>query len=165
MKINAGCGRKVLDGWYNIDLAIHPKAPRPPELLCDVRSIPLPDGCADELMAIHLFEHVPVWDVDAMLKEWRRLLRNGGRLTLEMPDIVKAARNLLAGLPDQQTMWAIYGDPGPRDPLNGHRWGWTFKTLKPVLELNGFTGVIERPTQFHPAGQKHRDFRVEATAA
>lgn len=165
MKINAGCGRKILDGWTNVDLAVHPKAPREPDIIADVRAIPLPDGCADELMAIHLFEHVPVWDVDGMLTEWRRLLKPGGKLVLEMPDIVKAAKNLIAGKGDQQSMWAIYGDPGPRDPLNGHHWGWTCKTIRPVLERNGFRNVTEHPTQHHPAGHGHRDFRVEAIAA
>lgn len=164
MRLNLGCGRRVTDGWVNIDLAVHPQAPRPPDIIADVRKVPLPDGCAVELMAIHLFEHVNHWDVDPMLKEWRRLLKRGGRLILEMPDIVKAAKNLLAGKSDQQTMWAIYGDPGPRQELNGHRWGWTFRTIKPVLERNGFAKVIEHPTQFHPAGKAHRDFRVEAVA-
>lgn len=165
MRINAGCGRQVLDGWTNVDLARHPKAPRDPDILADVRKIPLDDGCADVLMAIHVFEHFYLWEVDDVLREWRRLLRSGGRLILEMPDIVKAAKNLVAGHNDQQTMWAIYGDPGPRDPLNGHHWGWTFKTIKPVLERNGFTKVCELMTEFHRAGHAHRDFRVEAVAA
>ena len=165
MKINAGCGNKILDGWTNVDAAVNPTAKRLPDIIADVRAIPLPDACADELMAIHVFEHFYLWEVAPLLTEWRRLLKQGGKLVLEMPDIVKAAKNLIAGMNDQQTMWAIYGDPAPRDPLNGHHWGWTAKTIRPVLERNGFRDVREAETQFHPPGKKHRDFRVEAIAA
>lgn len=162
MKIHAGCGQRIWDGWCNVDIAVHPKAPRPPEILADVRSIPLLDDCADELVAVHLFEHFYLWETEDLLTEWGRLLKPGGKLILELPDIVKAAKNLLAGTTDQQSMWAIYGDPQTRNLFMGHHWGWTLKTIKPVLERHGFGDVVETPPQFHRAGQAHRDFRVEA---
>ena len=53
MRINFGCGRQVLDGWFNTDAVLSPKAPRAPELLHAVKftpdgkvenPLPLPDG-------------------------------------------------------------------------------------------------------------------------
>lgn len=162
LRINAGCGRHTLDGWTNVDLERSPKASRAPDILADVRSIPLPDGCADELMAIHVFEHFYEWEVDALLTEWHRLLRSGGRLVLEMPDIVKSARNLLASTADQLSMWGLYGDPREKNPLMCHKWGWTFATIVPRLHRCGFIDAVESRPQWHRVGADVRDFRVEA---
>jgi len=170
LKLNLGSGRHSLDGWFNIDAAANPKAVRPPDLLCDVKSIPLPDACASEVMAIHLFEHLYRWECDDTIDEWRRLLRQGGLLTLEMPDLFKFCRNILEGIPgknhaDQLGMWGLYGDPRDRDPLMVHRWGWTFITIQPFLTEHGFTDIREDVTQWHKVGRGVRDFRVTARKA
>lgn len=164
MRLNVGCGKHTLDGgWTNIDAVRSPLAPRAPEIFADVGAIPLPDGCADELMAIHVFEHVYRWDSEKVLAEWARLLKSGGRLILEMPDLIKCCKNVIAGRPDQMGMWGLYGDPKLEDTYMVHRWLWTMKSITPLLVKAGFTDIVEKPTQWHPAGRLHRDFRVEAT--
>ena len=172
MKINLFCGRHVLDGWTNVDVVPSPKAPRPPEILAGALSVPLPDGCADEIMAIHGFEHLYRWEAPQALAEWRRLLKPGGLLVLEMPDVKKCAKNLIRFIEtedvkslDSLAMFGLYGDPGYQDPFMCHRWGWTPKTLKPLLKANGFTEIREAETQWHAIGKKHRDFRIEARRA
>ncbi len=167
MKINVGCGKRVWDGWTNVDAISHPKAPRPPEIISDALSIPLPDGCADMVMAIHVFEHFYRWESPKALAEWARLLKPGGVLIMEMPDLMKWAKNLVEGRSgktheDQMHMWPAYGDPRDEDPYMTHRWGWTFHTVCPLLTEAGFKGMVERPTEFHKVGREFRDFRVEA---
>lgn len=170
IKINAGCGRHVLDGWINVDAQISPKAKRPPEHVCDLRQIPLPDGCAHEVMAIHVFEHFYYWEAQDVIAEWRRLLAKGGLLVLELPNLVKCCQNLLSGQmyeakhPHQMSMWGIYGDPQGRDPFMHHKWGWTPHSLIEFLQSHGFKDAQERPTKWHLVGQKHRDMRIEAIA-
>lgn len=161
MRINVGCGRMVLDGWTNCDVQVSPKAPRPPEILCDAKSIPLEDGCADEVMALHLIEHFYLWEVGEALSEWRRLLKVGGKLTLELPNLEAACKNLLAGMNDQMSMWPLYGDPGHKDPYMCHRWGYTQKTIRRLLEGSGFGKVKVLPPQTH-GRKKNRDMRVES---
>lgn len=173
MRINVGCGRHVLDGWVNVDVECSPKAKRPPEILANAAAIPLPDGCADEVMAIHLLEHFYAWEVPAVLAEWRRLLAPGGRLTLELPDILRCARNLLklaaaggsASQIDSAAMFGLYGDSGTCNPLMCHRYGWHPATLQVALQSAGFTDLAWPPTQWHPVGREHRDMRVEARKA
>jgi SAM-dependent methyltransferase len=46
--------------------------------------LPFPDESFDVLTAWHVIEHVE--DVDATLREWRRVLRPGGVLAMETPD-------------------------------------------------------------------------------
>lgn len=170
MRINVGCGRHVLDGWVNVDMEVSQKAARPPEILASAAAISLPDACADEVMAIHVLEHFYRWEVAGVLAEWHRLLKPGGQLTLELPDILKCARNLIklaaAGADaDQMAMWGLYGDPGTANQLMCHRWGWHPATLQAELQAAGFIDMVWPPTQWHPAGRAHRDMRVEARRA
>src|SRR5690606_36093583 len=118
MKVNVCSGRHVLPGWVNVDVVVstHKKAKGPPEILADMRKIPLPDNSADELMCIHGIEHVVPWEAKKALLEWRRILKPGGLLVIECPDLLKCCKNLIAGFtlpgkhPDQYGMWGLYGD-------------------------------------------------------
>jgi Methyltransferase domain len=170
LRLNLGCGRHTLPGWFCVDAAQHPAADRPVDLISDVRKLDLPDNCASDIVAIHLWEHLYRWECDDVIVEWRRLLRRGGKLVMEMPDLLKFCKNVLTGRNDgrhhdQLGMWAMYGDPRERDPLMVHRWAWTFGTIYPFLESHGFAKIKEAPTQWHPIGREHRDFRVEAIKA
>lgn len=162
MKLNIGCGHRRLPGYTGVDVVSRGAA----DIVAPAEAIPLPDGCAEEVLAVHLVEHVFAWDVPALLAEWHRLLMPGGRLVLEMPDVMKCARNLMNGVlgkhPDQLHMWGIFGDDTLRDPWMMHRSGWWFGRLAPVVSAAGFVAIIERETQFHPAGRGLRDFRLEA---
>lgn len=168
MKINAGCGRHVLEGWTNVDIQRSPHAKRGPEILCDLRKIPLPDECASELMAIHVFEHYYLWEAHDVLMEWHRLLEPNGMLVLEMPNLIKCCQNIVKGIglesggknPHALGLWGLYGDPRDEDVYMGHHWGWAPSTLKAFLEEHGFGSVREETTQWHAGGRRHRDMRL-----
>lgn len=170
MRINFWCGRQVLDGFFNVDAVLHPKAPRSPELLHAItfnadgtvaNPLPLSDGCADELQAMHAIEHVFEWEAPYLLAEWHRLLAPGGTLVLELPNIELAARNLLAGRDKQWTMFPFYGDGSHRDPYMTHRYGYTSATIKALVAAAGFIKVQVLPPRTHGA-RVDRDMRVEA---
>lgn len=44
-------------------------------LVCDAADVPLPDGCADTVTAVHLIEHLPTAAITAVLDEAVRLAR------------------------------------------------------------------------------------------
>lgn len=147
----------------------HPKATRAPDLLHAfafdrdrlANPLPLADAVADELHSYHFVEHVYRWEAPALLREFHRLLKPGGLLVLELPNIEAAARNLLAGMNDQMAMWPLYGDPGTMDPYMCHRWGYTPKTMRALLTDCGFRDVHCRPPQTH-GKRANRDMRLEA---
>lgn len=167
MKLNIGCGGRRIDGYTGVDAVERPAA----DIIARADSIPLEDGAVDEIMAIHLWEHFYRWECDTVIAEWKRLLKPGGLLVLELPNLRKCCENILSGRvrggkePDQLSYWGLYGDPRQGDQFMAHRWGWMPETLKPFLKLHGFTEIVERPTKFHPAGRDHRDFRLEARKA
>lgn len=163
MRLNIGCGERKLEGYTGVDAADRSAA----DIKAPADKIPLPDGAADEIIAIHLVEHLYCWDLPAALSEWARLLKKGGLLIIEAPDLMKACRNVVekrrAGKhEDQATLWALYGDPRRCDPFMSHRWAYTFNSLRPLVEAAGFTDAVEKETQFHPVGRLIRDFRLEA---
>lgn len=155
VRLNVGAGDKQFPGWISVDLA--PNA----DIVSDVCAIPLPDGYADEIMAIHLIEHIERWRVQTALREWFRLLKPRGMLILELPDIVKCCKNIVAGMPEQEGMLGVFGDPSLRNPRMMHAWGWTESTMKAELVAAGFSKVKARSPQFH-GRRDHRDMRIEA---
>ena len=147
--LNLGCGNKILPPpWVNVDA--YERGRVSPDIIADVRDLGIfNDAEADVVMAIHVIEHFYRWEVAEVLKEWIRILRPGGLLILECPNIVKAALFLLNGKPDQLSLWPFFGDPGHKDPAMCHRWGYTPSTLSALLSDAGLVNVRQEPAQFH----------------
>ncbi len=170
VRINIGCGVNKFEEYINVDVQESENAKGElivPDLSADARRIPLPDGCAHEVMAIHIFEHFYRWEVEEVLAEWKRLLRPRGLLVLELPDIIKCTRNVFKEIegvkhPDQLGLWGLYGDPRSKNPYMVHKWGWSPATITALLEENGFGPVRVMPTLYHATGRLKRDMRVEA---
>ncbi|UHQ21892.1 methyltransferase domain-containing protein [Lysobacter sp. 5GHs7-4] len=155
MRLNLGAGHKKIQGWTSVDLTGEP------DVRADVLHLPFPDNYADAVMAIHLLEHLFRWDAPAALREWRRVLKPGGLLILELPDLIKSCQNVIAEAGQRMGVWGLYGDPGYREPLMVHRWGWTAEELAGELRAAGFVKVKRREPEFHKKG---RDMRLEARA-
>ncbi|MCA9669715.1 MAG: glycosyltransferase, partial [Myxococcales bacterium] len=83
MKLNLGCGRDIRAGYVNVDFNPWPGV----DLVADFTRLPLADRCASEIVAQDILEHISWREVKAVLGEWRRLLRPGGRLWIRTPDL------------------------------------------------------------------------------
>lgn len=147
--LNLGCGNKILPKpWINVDQA--PRNGKQPDFEADIRDLSMfENNYADAVMAVHVIEHFYQWEVQGVLKEWQRVLRPGGLIILECPDIIKAARHLLNSRPENLTLWPLYGDPGHKDPAMCHRWGYTPETLKQTLLDAGFINIEDEDAQYH----------------
>lgn len=165
LRLNIGCGGRKLSGYIGIDAVAERAAA---DIVATADKIPLPDGCAEEIIAIHLWEHFYRFQCEEIIAEWSRLLKSGGTLILELPNIIKCCENVLSGKfnagkhPDQLGMWGLYGDPREGDQFMAHRWGWSPQSLTDFLKANGFIKIRETQTQWHPAGRQMRDMRIEA---
>lgn len=165
VKLNLGCGDKILPGYVNVDVAPS-RAGQKPDVLCDLRRLePFKDGTADEILSVHVVEHFWRWEVVDVLREWSRVLRPQGKMILECPNLRSACEEFLdsesgagPGPEGQRTMWVFYGDPAWRDPLMVHRWGYTPESLAAVMKEAGLVNVRQEPAQFKL--REPRDMRL-----
>jgi glycosyltransferase involved in cell wall biosynthesis len=166
IKLNLGCGDKILAGYVNVDVAPS-RAGKQPDVLCDLRKLePFASGTIEEVLAVHVVEHFWRWEVVDILKEWARVLQSGGRMVLECPNLLTACEEFLRnsesgsgpGPEGQRTMWVFYGDPAWKDPLMCHRWNYTPQSLGAVMAEAGLVNIRQEPAQFKL--REPRDMRM-----
>ena len=168
IKLNLGCGDKILQGYVNID-TVSSRAGRQPDFVADIRDLRrIKSSIADEILAIHVIEHFYYWEVVPLLKSWRRLLKPGGKLILECPNLLYACQVILKnpakfsqpGPAGQMSMWPLYGDPRWQDPLMCHKWAYTPDSLIAVLHEAGLIRAQQESAQFKL--REPRDMRITA---
>ncbi|HEY8251688.1 MAG TPA: methyltransferase domain-containing protein [Burkholderiales bacterium] len=171
LKLNLGCGDKILPGYVNVDVA-PTRAGQKPDVLCDLHRLePFEDKSADEVLAVHVVEHFWRWEVVDVLREWARVLKPRAAMILECPNLQSACEQFLRdpdafsgpGQEGQRTMWVFYGDPGWRDPLMVHRWGYTPRSLAKVMAQAGLVDIRQEPAQFKL--REPRDMRLVGVKA
>lgn len=165
IKLNIGCGAKLLKGFVNVDLAGN-WCDVPPDVVADVtKPLPFPDNYADELHAYHVLEHFNRWEAPDILRDWMRVLKPGGLLVLELPCLDKIvmifAHALIEGkeADPRMTMWGLFGDPKYKNEAMCHRWCYSAAELGGGLEILGFVDVEQQMPKTH---QPARDMRMIA---
>ena len=166
LRLNLGCGDKILPGYVNVDV-VEARAGMKPDVICDLHDLaPFADASADEILSVHVVEHFWRWEIRDVMREWARVLKPGGRMIIECPNILSACQTFLENPGEfsredksgQRTMWVFYGDPKWKDPLMIHRWGYTPESLKELLVEAGLDEVRQEPAQFKL--REPRDMRV-----
>ncbi len=156
LKINIGAAKTKMPGYINVD--IRPIA----DVQADMRA--LPDnwkGRIVEIVANHCIEHLAFWEAKEALAHWQAMLKPGGKVIMECPNIQKCAMNLLK-YPDRLALglWGIYGLQTSNIPEMIHKSGWTPEMLIDACYKAGFSKAYEAPPQWHK--REIRDMRVEA---
>jgi predicted SAM-dependent methyltransferase len=91
VRLNIGAGDHKVPGYVAID-----KYDRAADILADVCHLPCRDESIDEILMMQVIEHVPYHLEAQMFKELRRVLRPGGTLLTECPDIEYIAADIVA---------------------------------------------------------------------
>lgn len=166
VRLNIGCGKKLLPGYVNCDLPNNWSGITP-DVECDVLALPFPDSHADEVLAVHVLEHLYLWQAEAAIREWVRVLKPGGKLALELPCFEKIMR--LANDPAVRddppsfarlVKWGLYGDPNYKSVEMTHKWCYSKPMLRQLLKDAGLSDVRIVEPVYHIA---IRDMRAEGT--
>lgn len=84
-KLNLGCGFDKKEGYLNIDFNDF----HDPDLVANVCNLEtLPSGYYEEIIAYDVLEHITRNKTKVVLSEWNRLLKKGGTLHLQAPDLL-----------------------------------------------------------------------------
>lgn len=135
--------------------------------MCDLRRLTsFADASADEVLSVHVVEHFWRWEAVEVIKEWVRVLKPGGKMILECPNLLSACEEFVRnpddkagpGIEGQRTMWVFYGDPAWKDPLMVHRWGYTPRSLAMLMEEAGLAKIRQEPAEFKL--REPRDMRM-----
>lgn len=171
IKLHLGNGTVYLKNWINIDMK-GPLAKDCPEIvernktiidkyykfpfrqnkdnnvtdmIMDVRKLDFKDNSVDEILCVNLIDHLKKEDFLVALKEWRRVLKVGGSLIIDVDDRQKQAEILTSAETNEEIEWAlrlIYCDHVSEGRT--HFWGYLPDYLKDILEKNGFKFIWKK---------------------
>ena len=151
-KLHIGGGPRLLPGWLNADIAIVPGVVR----MDATQPFPFQDAAFEYCYTEHMIEHVSYEGGERMLRECRRVLRDGGVLRVTTPDLaalVALCGEKLSELQEQYLAWFCReclpaGRPvTPANVFDGmfRLWGHTFiydeATLTDSLRRAGFRDI------------------------
>lgn len=83
LKLNLGAGEQRYKGYIGVDVRKTPACDIQHDLL---EPLPFPDGCASHIFCSHALEHLPGHKAQAILRDWHRVLADGGILWGFVPD-------------------------------------------------------------------------------
>lgn len=96
IKLNLGCGGRIMDGFINVDEYYSPKGKPPKNFVKgNVLNLPFPNEYADYIIMDNVLEHIPYKDVPQVLWEVKRVLKTGGRAVIMVPDFEYLAKKFL----------------------------------------------------------------------
>lgn len=111
-----------------------------PDVICDVRYLPVPDETFDIVFSSHTLEHFGWVGVEKVLKEWARVLKVGGELRIVVPNLRHVAQRLLDDAIVPTDMWVLYGEQDYAK--NFHAVGFTPSIIRRLVEqVGGFDNI------------------------
>jgi len=167
LKLHLGCGTIYLKDYVNIDVSTDSVA----DIVCDFRDIfkLYPINSVSEILMVHSISYLRLWEARDFLKDCFQLLKEGGCLTLEFPDLEKCASLLLQSNTDYtnyiEAVRGIYafdlGQINRKEHFYTYAFGWSAWHIKKELSEIGFSFIdIESPKTHE--NRIWRDTRVVA---
>jgi SAM-dependent methyltransferase len=147
LKLNLGSGDELyLEGFINIDLHTKNKV----DLRADVKDLSMfEDNSVDEIFNSHLIEHFDFYDGLKAMKEWYRVLKPGGKLIVECPDLLGVCKLLLEIPVEEHPKYYAQLFGCPWVPGHAHLFGYSKPQLRWTFETIGFKNLQElRPMRF-----------------
>ncbi len=144
IRLNLGCGFVYKPGYINVDRFDVSVA----DIICDVGDLSFKSSSVDLIEAFQLIEHFDYVHCKYILSEWFRVLKPGGILVLETPDLEGSFRKFFSADPGTQktTMQWIYGIDSSGMQ---HKSGFSFNLLKDLLGEVGFEKISREKPRTH----------------
>ena len=147
LHLHLGCGPKYLHGFVNIDANPFLKT----DLWLDARNgLPFAPETVDSIYTTHVLEHFYPDELQALLREFARVLKRGGGVRLIVPSLSSAIAAYSEGRKD----WFTSHFPRRYESIGGrfsnfvfcdgqHRLAFDFTYFEELLTAAGFARVLE----------------------
>jgi len=136
MCVNLGCGEQSGPEYINVDIVPSPHI----HYVHDIKVLDMFDSeSVDLLYASHVMEHIPRHELDAVIAEWRRVLKPGGVLRISVPDFDNLLKIYSASGNDINSIVAQL--LGQEPPYNNHYSVWNWEFIKKFFIDRGFSDV------------------------
>ncbi|MDA8130324.1 MAG: methyltransferase domain-containing protein [Elusimicrobia bacterium] len=146
IRLNLGCGYNRLEGWLNADASPYSAADR----VMEAQDLEFGASSVEEVKALQLVEHLGFFRTKYFLSECWRVLKPGGRLTIETPDVDAAFRAYLAGGHSEKES-ALGWIFGPESPGMHHLYCFPRELLAELLAEAGFSVEKQEGFLFQPS--------------
>lgn len=153
-RVEIGSGDRPSPGYLHIDTDPHA---RHVDAIAPAWSLPLADGWATELVAIHCLEHIAPSRLEETLREWRRVLEPGGAVQVHVPNGPELMSAYLSGGEVQKwranaALLGMYANPSLAGPLDikaraDHQVIFDEELLESLLLRCGFLDVVNVTTE------------------
>lgn len=133
IKLNLGCGSDIRSGFLNLDLY----SDNPDVIYCDVRNIPLENNTVSQIIANDILDLFSHRESDLVLKEWHRILKPDGEITIRVPNLKAQIETYLNGDWDADVFsYMLFGSQV--NPLDYRAVAFDIKSLSARLLRSGF---------------------------
>lgn len=144
------------DGWTTYTLDVSPRGiwdrelnmSVQPHFVMSITSMPeFRDETFDEIRCHHVLEHVRFEEAEQAIQEFWRILKPGGQLDIETPDVLRVIDAWNRDELDLQGLnqW-LYGEHLPNhEPGDTHKTGWSKGSLWNLLAANGDFDLVDQP--------------------
>jgi len=168
MKLNIGCGKTYKEGFINIDAFDSTVADK----IMSAGDLKFPSNTVERIEAHQLIEHFGLFQSMYVLPEWFRVLKPGGILLIETPDLEKSFKEFIEGDLEakKNVLTWIYG---LESKGMAHSFCFPADLLEMILEKTGFIEIkksffeLEKnhPTQkiICKKTEEYKPFQVIAT--
>lgn len=144
LKLNLGSGGIEYPGFLSVDLH-----DRRANIIMDITKLDFAENSVQEMIAIHVLEHLSPYIVLDTLKLWNKILKPGGKLTMELPDLESLCERYLKANTGKRYGLAncIYGSVNttsegePSDITSPHLYGWDKQQIFDHLCNAGFVNI------------------------
>lgn len=150
MKLNIGSGAEIIEGYQSVDLFV------PADIKDDITKLEnFKDNSVDEVRTFHLLEHLREQDVILAMKQVYRVLKVGGKWTIEVPDLIAVLEQFLK-TPEKErwgyrlnTIFGLQSSDGEY-----HKTGFSGGRLGELLSNAGFNkiNIVEKFSKAYDQG-------------
>lgn len=154
IRLNVGSGGIEYPGYLSVDLH-----DRRANIIMDATKLDFDENSVTEILSIHMLEHISPYLLLDTLKLWFKILKPGGKLTAELPDLeALCKRYVTASTGERYGIGnAIYGsvnttgEGDPSDITSPHLYGYDKQMIFDHLANAGFQNIQFMPERYpHP---------------